>query len=239
MMHLVLLLSLLARVWASPTPETELDFWDDDSIPVVDQPDLDFFNYTALALARDVGVEKRALDLTYTLYDITFNGLNQGNFEPFRVQGELMFIKKITSPGTPNGANPVDVIIYIGNPIGNPIAGSIRYVTNRYLSPFIGGARDATRADFAYISKTSNKVKVKIDPYMAVKNPSSLFNAKTGFFTASVFNPVSGGFYFVLKNGKISGNVNIVGKDGVTLAARAPYKAIVGGKAKSKGKITF
>ncbi|KAH7140135.1 hypothetical protein B0J13DRAFT_676544 [Dactylonectria estremocensis] len=237
MMHLVLLLSLLARVWASPTPETELSIWDDDSIPVVDQPDLDFFNSTALA--RDVGIEKRALDLTYTLYDVIFNGLNQGNFEPFRVQGELMFIKKITSPGTQNGANPVDVVISIGNPIINPIAGSIRYVTNRYLNPFIGGSKDTTRTDLAYVSRTSTTVKVKIDPYRTYANAYSTFNARSGVFSASVFKPASGNFYFVLKNGKISGNINIVGKDGVTTAARAPYKAIVGGKAKQKGKITL
>ncbi|KAH6981063.1 hypothetical protein BKA56DRAFT_657092 [Ilyonectria sp. MPI-CAGE-AT-0026] len=236
MKYLLLLVSLLVCAWASPTPDTELSIFDDDAIPVVDQPDLEYFNFTALQ-GRDEGIEKRALSLTYVLYDVIFNGLDKGNLQPFRVKGELLVIKRIPSPGTQNGANPVDVVISIGNPAGNPMAGSIRYVTNRYLNPLISGSKDELRTDFARVSTKSGTVTVSVDTSIAAFNQLSVFNARSGLF-ADVYNPARGGFKLVVKKGKISGWVNFAGR-GVISGASAPYKARIGGKAKQKGKISL
>ncbi|KAH6867226.1 hypothetical protein B0T10DRAFT_502552 [Thelonectria olida] len=235
------LVSLLVYTLASPTPETELSIFNDDAIPVVDQPDLDGFNLSALA-GRDLdkkqsGIEKRALKLDYVLYDVIFDGRNQGNLVPFRVQGQLLLIKRIPVANTPNGANPVDVVISIGNPASNPIAGSIRYVTNRYLNPFLGGIHDEMRTDFARVSVKSGTVKVSADTAFSQINALSVFNVRSGFF-ADVYNAYSGGFTLTVKNGKMSGKVGFRGKQ-VISGASPPYKAKIGGKAKQKGKITL
>ncbi|KAM5345096.1 hypothetical protein ACJ41O_010958 [Fusarium nematophilum] len=232
----ILLVSFLACALASPTPDTELSIFDDDTIPVVDQPDLDFFNFTGLE-ARDESIEKRALKLDYVLYDVSFNGLNEGNTVPFRVRGELLIIKRIPVANTPNGANPVDVVIKIGNPAGNPIAGSIRYVTNRYLNPFLGGIKDETRTDFARVSVKSGTVKVSADTAFSLINALSVFNVRSGFL-ADVYNAYSGGFTLTIKNGKMTGRVGFVGKQ-VISGASPKYRARIGGKAKQKGKITL
>ncbi|KAF4459216.1 hypothetical protein FALBO_14028 [Fusarium albosuccineum] len=232
------LVSLLVCTLASPTPETELSIFDDDTIPIVDQPDLEEFNFTALA-GRDLesGIEKRALKLDYVLYDVAFNGLNEGNLVPFRVLGQLLIIKRIPVKNTSNGANPVDVVIKIGNPAGNPIAGSIRYVTNRYLNPFLGGIHDETRTDFARVSVKSGTVKVSADTAFSQVNALSVFNVRSGWL-ADVYNAYSGGFTLTVKNGKITGKVGFRGKQVISGAA-PPYRAKIGGKAKQKGKITL
>lgn len=129
------------------------------------------------------------------------------------------------------------MVISIGNPAGNPIAGSIRYVTNRYLNPLISGSKDELRTDFARVSTKSGTITVSVDTSIAAFNQLSVFNARSGLL-ADVYNPARGGFKLVVKNGKISGWVNFAGR-GVISGASAPYKARIGGKAKQKGKISL
>ncbi|KAH6884210.1 hypothetical protein B0T10DRAFT_579642 [Thelonectria olida] len=234
MMNFLLLLSLLGCIWASPTPPTHLSIFDNDSIPVVNQPDLKLFNFRAHT--RGVGVEKRALDLAYILFDITFDGRNQGNYQSFLVRGELLITWQIPSPGTRNGVNPVDVAIAIGNPSIRPVAGSIRYVTNRYLNPLIGGSRDISRIDFARVSTTSNTVVVSVDTSIAASNQISVFNARSGLF-ADVYNPANGWFNLNLwNNGQIWGKISLGGRSLIS-GAWAPYQASISGRAKQKGRL--
>lgn len=231
----LLLFALPIGTLASPTAQTDPALWDDDdSIPVVDFPDLGIFNSSDNEI-RDEHIDKRALDLTYTLYDVVFNGQNQGNFQNFAVKGELLLIKHIPSPGTQNGANPVDVVVRIGNPSGSPVAGSIRYVTNRYLNPLIGGSKDTSRLDFARVSNSKTQVHVKVDTSIAAANQISVFNARSGLF-AEVYNPASGNLNLVRgKSGKLTGRVNFAGR-GLISGSRAPYIANISGKAKQKGR---
>ncbi|KAI8664917.1 hypothetical protein NCS56_00925900 [Fusarium sp. Ph1] len=228
------LLPLLSCLWASPAAADGLSIFDDDSIPVVDRPDLDSF--TISRRDEDTGLEKRALNLEYVLLDVTFDGYNQGNWQSWRIRGELLVVRQIPSPGTRNGANPVDVVIAIGSPIVSPVAGSIRYTTNRYLNGFIGGSRDITRTDFARVSTTANSVTVSVDTSIAAANHLSVFNARSGA-TANVYNPASGGFNLAFwKNGKVTGNIGLVGRSPIS-GGQAPYKATISGLVKQKGKI--
>lgn len=65
---------------AYPGAADPLSIFDDDSIAVVNQPDLGLPNF-ALG-PRDLSGEKRAFDLAYILTDVTFDGRNQGNWQP-------------------------------------------------------------------------------------------------------------------------------------------------------------
>ncbi|KAL2209069.1 hypothetical protein CC79DRAFT_1396010 [Sarocladium strictum] len=231
----LLLFALPLSSLAAPTEQPDIAFWDDDdSVPIVDFPDLGIFNISTIE-ARDENIEKRALDLVYTLYDVVFDGVGQANFQNFAVTGELMLIKRIPSPGTRNGANPIDVVVRIGNPSGSPVAGSIRYVTNRYLNPFIGGSRDTSRLDFARVSNSNTQVRVKVDSSIAAANQISVFNARSGLF-AEVYNAGAGNLNLVRgSNGALTGRVNFAGR-GLISGSRAPYIANIRGKAKQKGK---
>ncbi|KAH7142864.1 hypothetical protein B0J13DRAFT_526309 [Dactylonectria estremocensis] len=237
MMRLFLLLSLLGCVWASPTPKTptRLSIFDDDSIPVVNQPDLGLLNDTLEP--RDLGGEKRAFNLAYTLTDVFFDGRNQGNWLPFVVRGSLLVIEGIPS-ATQNGQNPVDIVISIGNPVNSPVAGSISYVTNRYLNPFIRASTDRTRFDFARVFTTLNTVTVSVDTSSAAANQISVFNARSGF-TANVYNPAIGGFNLVFgNNGQVSGRISLIGRSHIS-GGQAPYRAIISGIVKQRGRTTI
>lgn len=237
----ILLLSLLAPVIASPAPQPVLpSIFQDKSIPVADNLDLSVFNITPAAKkphSRDV--DKRALTFNYILCNVIFDGRNLGNQEAFRVAGQLLVTAGIPSSGTRKGANPVDVAISIGNPSSNPRAGSIRYVTNRYLYPYIGAGRDTSRLDFAFVTSTATRVGVTVDTTVAASNPNSVYNTRTNPIWADVYNPATGGFNVVFaNNGAVSGSVNLVGR-GVISGGRGSYKALISGSVVQRGTTTL
>jgi hypothetical protein len=126
---------------------------------------------------------------------------------PFQVSGLLLVVQRVPSA---NGVNPYDVAISIGNPIGNPMAGSIRFVTNRYINSYISDSRDITGLRYARVSATANSVTVSVDTSLAAANQISVFNARSGLI-ANIYNPASGGFNLVFgNNGLISGKISIV-----------------------------
>lgn len=230
MISLFLLLCLLACSWASPPPLGPLSIFNDKSIKTVNQPDAGLLNLTLHA--RDT-VEKRALNLGYLLCDVTFNGRNNANWQPFQVSGELLLVQGAPSLGSTRGANPYDVVIAIGNPLINPVAVSISYVTNSYLNPFISGRQNPTGLDFARVYATSNAVTVSVDPSVAPANQVSVLNARSGL-TANVYTPATGGFNLVFgRTGAISGKIAVAGR-GLS-GGPVPYQAIISGKAKQKG----
>jgi hypothetical protein len=121
------------------------------------------------------------------------------------------------------------VVISIGSPIANLIAGSISYITNRYLNPFISGRKDVTRLDFARVSATTNSVTVSVDTSLTAANQILGFNARSGI-TANIYNPASGGFNLIFgNNGLISGKIGITGGAPVS-GGQALYQAIISGK---------
>ncbi|RSL83275.1 hypothetical protein CEP51_004613 [Fusarium floridanum] len=228
------LIPLFSLIWASPAAADGLSIFEDDSIPVEDQPKLESFTFSGHD--EDKRLAKRALNLEYILLDVTFDGYNKGNWQGWRVRGELLVIRPIPSPGTTNGPNPVDVVIAIGSPAVSPVAGSIRYTTNRYLNVFIGGRKDTTRVDFARVSTTASSVTVSVDTSIAAANQLSIFNARSGSL-ANIYNPASGGFSLAFwKNGQVTGKIGLVGRS-PTSGGQAPYVASISGLVKQKGKI--
>ena len=119
-----------------------------------DIPFLDASDFNATTAGRKTGADKRAVNVKYVLYSITMDGRNQGNFQDFVVSGEMLITQSIPSAGTQKGNNPYDIVITIGDPNVNPVAGSIRYVTNRSRCKFIGGTEAIADVDYAYVTTT-------------------------------------------------------------------------------------
>jgi hypothetical protein len=74
---------------------------------------------------QDPKLAKRAISLKYSLYTITLTGTAVNNYQAFSITGELMITNGITKTGVTNGLNPSDIIVSVGRPASNPIAGSI------------------------------------------------------------------------------------------------------------------
>lgn len=231
MIPLFLLLSLLSLTWASPAPPVLLSIFNDNSITTVNQPGSGLLNFTP---HPGNTFKKRASNLPYVLYDVTFDGRNGANWQPFQVSGKLLIVQGVPSL---NGVNPYDVAFLIGDPIANPMAGSIRYATNRYLNPYISDSRDITGLGYARVSTTANSLTVSVDTSLAAANQISVFNARSGLI-ANIYNPASGGINLVFgNNGVISGKISVTGRSLIS-GGQAPYQAIIRGKAKQKGVLS-
>ena len=243
----LIILSLIIWATASPTPQPQLPaIFQDNTIPVVDGTGRELLNLTGSTenlRSRALDLEKRDLSLDYVLYNVVFDGQNSANWEPFLVSGQILITTGVNTVGTPNGANPVDVTIMIGDPWANPIAGSIRYVTNIYFNPYIHGSSiillpGFAAVDFAYVTSTDTFIEVAVDPTLAASNQLSTFNARSGLL-ANVYNPAVGGFKIVFgANGAITGTIDLVGR-GMISGGEAPYKALISGTPVQRGTGVF
>jgi hypothetical protein len=237
--QVLLALQLLVTICSAIPASALHDLSGDDSIPFLDnEAALAEFNLSSPADPSDDGssLAKRAVTLNYFKYSITMDGCNPNNFQNFFVTGSMLVTNGVVSPATTNGANAVEVIISIGSPAVNPIAGSIRYCTNRYLYSLIGGANANSKLDFARVQKTGSTVNVNVDTTLAASNQLSNFNARSGL-TANVFLVASGRFTFtVAKGGAVSGRAVLQGS-GYIFAGTAPYTAIISGKVLGQGTI--
>lgn len=227
------LFSLVLALPSSPL----YDLFTHPDVPVLGELDSSLFNLTSPNNHRDVAPSKRAIKLNYLLYNIKMDGRNQGNFQNFYVSGGQMLITQgIPSSATPNGKNPYDVIIAIGSPNVDPIAGSIRYATNRYLYRFIGGAYSNSLLDFDYVSTKGSQIKVTVDTRIAAANQLSNFNARSGLL-ADVYLVASGGFEVTLGKTSLSGAINVIGT-GYISPGQAPYKAAITGTMVGRGTVS-
>jgi len=238
-MKLLHLLPLLTIIIALPNPQPNiLSLFESSSIPVVNDPPLSQLFNTTAHLPRDMlPLNKRAVTLDYILFTITVDGTSQNNAEAFLLTGELLLTSGISSPGTTNGANPVEAVLSVGNPYSNPLAGSIRYSTSRYLWPLLGGASETSVVDFAYVGSTDTAVGVTIDGSLAAANTISVFNIRSGL-TADVYNPVEGGFAVGFgSDGSVAGEIKLVGR-GLISGARGTYGAVIKGAVTQTGSVT-
>ena len=232
---ILLLRTVTAHVIEAQQNVSIYDLFTHPDIPVLPSLDCSLFNLTTPShQARDARSSKRAMNLQYILCTITMDGRNQGDWQPFLVQGSLLITSGIPSSATQNGKNPVEVVIVIGNPPANPVAGAIRYTTNRYLNRFVGGAFVNSLLDYAYVGVAGNTISVTVDPRIAAANSLSNFNARTGL-AAGVYEIQSGGFQISLVGTSgVAGWADLVGH-GYISPYTAPYKAIVSGKVVGRG----
>jgi hypothetical protein len=212
-------------------------FFTDPDVPTLEDDYLaNLFNLSIPA----PNPSKRATRVKYSAYAITVDGRNTANWEPFFVYGNLIITQGIPSSGTLNGANPVEVLIAIGKPIVNPVAGALRYTTQRALYRLFSGAWSPAILDYAFVSVTSNGATiVTVDPARAAMNQASVFNARTGL-TAHPWQVSSGGFKFTTyTSGALSGAVNLRGRGSIEPGnGRTPYIGVLKGKLSGSGTLT-
>jgi len=234
--NLALLISCFALIASSLPASAIHELFADPDVPFLGDLDPSHLNITTFAPGR-APRDKRAVSVQYLLYSITMDGRNQGNFQDFVVSGQMLITDGIPSAGSQNGQNPFDIVIAIGDPNVNPIAGSIRYVTNRSLYKFIGGSNANADLDFAYITTTGSTIDVTVDSRIAAANQLSNFNARTGI-TMNVYVIASGGFSVTPTSTTLSGSINLLG-DGYIAFGTAPYKAIISGSIIGSGTTTL
>jgi hypothetical protein len=239
-MHLLttvsaLLLTLVTYVAAVPTSAFDKLF-DDPSIPILTNANLTGFNLTSAT--SHAATSKRAVNVQYVLYNIVMDGRNRGNYQNFALSGgQLLLTQGLPFGVTANGRNPYEVVVLLGSPAAQPVAGSIRYATNRYMYKLIGGANANAAVDYAFVSQSGATVTVQVDPRNAAANQLSQFNARTGL-TAGVYNIASGAFSIVPGTSSITGLFNLVGA-GYIAPANPPYRAALSGTVAGRGVLTI
>ncbi|KAH7381799.1 hypothetical protein BKA64DRAFT_213628 [Cadophora sp. MPI-SDFR-AT-0126] len=229
---------LLVNVHASPLPESGPvlpSIFHNPSLKPLDNFGADLFNLSGLTKApkspRDL--EKR-FTLPALLCNVVFNGVNQGNPQGFTASGQILITAGVPTNPTINGINPTDVALAIGptDPMGGrPLAGDLRYTTNRALGKFVGGATPIfyDPYDFAYITSTSTSVTAVLDTSTAPLNRQAYFDISSNVWDPG-YKVISGGFTIKIgANNAITGKLNFVG-DSSLVAGRRPYNAIITGK---------
>lgn len=175
------------------------------------------------------------------VYNITLDGRNQGNFQDFVVTGGMVVIQGIPSPGTQNGDNPYDIAIESGNPAVSPLAGSIRYATNRLLDQVINTADlfSGSRLDLAFVDTTGETITATVDTTLAAADQLNLFNARSGIL-ADVYEVAEGGITLTraTADSPLTGFISFTGRSFI-FGGQAPYNAVITGTVFSKGTGTI
>lgn len=233
----ILAFAFLAFGAFAQTNSTIHDLFTSLDIPVISDHDLSILNTTKTAPPGKARYETRAINLQYILYDITMDGRNLGNWEEFLVSGKMLITDGIPASPTENGPNPNEILIAVGSPDVNPIAGSIRFATNRYLYKFIDGNNAIALVDYAYVTTSGSSINVIVDTRLAAANQLSNFNARSGL-TADVYLVASGGFSITLGTTTLSGTIDVVGQSYIFYGT-APYKAKISGTVVGRGTMSL
>ncbi|KAK6332688.1 hypothetical protein TWF730_004347 [Orbilia blumenaviensis] len=123
-------------------------------------------------------LKKRAITLNTLVYKITIDGRNQRNWQNWVVSGNIVVTSPVSTT-TSNGRNFLDFFISLGSLAANPVAGSIRYFTNRYLYTLANGRFRQSRLDYVYQSRSGSTYANRIDTRYAAANQLSEFNARS------------------------------------------------------------
>jgi hypothetical protein len=240
----ITLLPLLSKyVFGTPQKRSTVeDRFNDATIPVYSSTDLSF-NHKPKQIHNDHTDEspkgKRALiELSWIECNITMNGRNKGNQQPFDVIGKILITKGIPLKTTPNGANPYDVVIEIGDPTAESTAGFIHYATNKYLDQFIGGPALNSNIDYAYVTAVGDSISFTVDNRTAMSNHLNNFQPRTGKDVPTYV--IDGGSFHINFTDllAVSGSVNFVGRE-ISAPITAPYKANFLGSVISRGAHFF
>ncbi|KAF3099042.1 hypothetical protein TWF569_009242 [Orbilia oligospora] len=183
-------------------------------------------------------LEKRAITINALIYRVTIDGRNQGNWQNWIVSGNIVVTSPISTT-TKNGRNLLDFFISVGSPAASPVAGSIRYFTNRYLYTLANGRFGQSRLDYVYQTRSGSTYTNTIDTRYAAANQLSGFNARSGLL-ANVYLPDVGSWTFTVGSGSKTcrGQIRVDGR-GFIEPGRAPYRGKYSGTLISTRKLTF
>jgi len=172
-------------------------------------------------------------------WTVTLQGTVQGR--PFTRPGTLVLADPVSSQGTSNGQNPLEVLIVSGSPAISPSVGAIQYFTNTFFTYLTSGtAPSAAQLDVAYVSTTDTKVVVQPDSRISLGTAFfNIFNAASGI-TANIYQVTSGqlDFQFTDDFKSVDGNINIVGSS-YFFYGTSPYVAKVKGTLLNCGTLPY
>jgi hypothetical protein len=201
-----------------------------DNADVSNANDADF-NFTRPAY-KITNVSKGMINLNVFQYRIQLDGRNLQNWENFVTTGDLY----ITSGNRISG-NANDLLFIVGSPVGNPLAGSIRFVTNGLLYKLVPGARAIPAVDYGRVTSAANSINVVVDPDLAPANSLSLFNARSGV-TKNAYLVSSGRISLNIAGNAISGTLDLRGSD-LVFSGMAPLQARISGTLIQTGGISI
>ncbi|KAF5721667.1 hypothetical protein FGLOB1_116 [Fusarium globosum] len=204
MLSRLISLPLLACTWAPPTPHPSLpSFFNDPSIPG--------FTPSSLGLKKTILDSRDAptlLSLNITKYPIMFNHLSENSGSDL-----LIFTNPVPTPGTTNGANPIDVAIF---PTSSEYSNEFCFCSDQYLAilqsrlAFYPGVCDYPHTPYDTVplfNITDHYFKATFD----LKGPTMTSSSSPKFRSGNVFYYVFGcGVEVKFDSGKISGRVGLV-----------------------------
>jgi hypothetical protein len=165
---------------------------------------------------------------TALIYDVSLQG-TVNTSTSFQGTGRLVITSTITTSGTTNGVNPVDVALGLGNPAASPSPGAILYYTNAYLA----GSNSAL--DLAYVSVSGNCLTVQPDPQLLMglqKQNPSMFTVSSSV-TAQLYFVLQGTMKLCSNDGwqTLQGTVNYLGSSFYSSPYPSmPYQATISGR---------
>ncbi|MGV9366102.1 hypothetical protein ACWEF6_11565 [Amycolatopsis sp. NPDC004772] len=152
-------------------------------------------------------------------YDVTISGSVSGT--SFRRSATLRIVETISSSGTTNDVNPVDVCLVSGNPAGQPQPGAIWFGSNSGCVPGAG----AGHLDLATVDVDGDTVTVEPVENMAATG-GNVFTSSSSI-AACPFFPVSGRLR-VTAGGGVSGRIEVTGYGGA-FCGKTVYSAKISG----------
>ncbi|MDX3194627.1 hypothetical protein PV458_40045 [Streptomyces sp. MN03-5084-2B] len=152
-------------------------------------------------------------------WDVTISGSVSGT--SFRRSATLRIVETISSAGTTNDVNPVDVCLVSGNPAGQPQPGAIWFGSNSGCAPGAGKAH----LDLATVDVDGDTVTVEPVENMAATG-GNVFTSSSSI-AACPFFPVSGRLR-VTTDGDVSGSIEVTGYGGA-FCGNTAYQAKISG----------
>jgi hypothetical protein len=239
------LLPLLSNyVFGAPQKRSTVEnLFIDPAIQFLSSTDVSFFNRTHTRVHHDHAddspkVKRELLELSWILCNITMNGRNKGNKQPFDVVGKILITKGIPDKATTNGPNPYDIVIEIGDPTVESTAGFIHYATNKYLDEFIGGPALNANIDYSYVTAVGDSISFTVDNRTAMSNHLNNFEPRTGPNVPTYV--IDGGSFHInfTDLSAVAGSVSFVGRE-ISAPITAQYKASFTGTVTSRGDHYF
>lgn len=153
-------------------------------------------------------------------WEITIQGQSQD--ATFQRKGYLVATNTLTTAGTSNGVNVIDMAIYSGSPLLSPESGAIAFMSN---NGFIGDSL----VDLVYITFNQNQgcYIMQPDPNMDVNTfTPNVFNTYSGLL-ANAYQIYNGYATFCSQDGfkTVTGEINVQGSGAQFTRLPSDYKA--------------
>jgi hypothetical protein len=153
-------------------------------------------------------------------YDVTISGTVSGH--QFERSATLRILPVITTAGTTNGVNDVDVCLISGSPAAHPAVGAIWFGSNSACDPGAGSAD----VDLGYVTVDGTTITVTPDEKVAATLGNNF--TSTAGIAACLYAPVSGSLSIRTGGGSVSGTLDLSGRGGA-LCGNSTYQATVAG----------